>query len=123
MEVRETVELIKKIIETEKCIVLYNNDKILYQDFVRGMFPSFAKEYPILFKKVIFKEDLSNLEMMLRAIEKIQSGQDHKEITNKIGEKLAEDYLYPVLGKPPPKDENDNEEKKMPEIKIIDGNK
>jgi len=53
-----------------------------------------------LFKKIVFKEDLSMLEIFLTKIEALENGTSEQEVTTNIGETLAEKYLYPVLGKP-----------------------
>ena len=46
------------------------------------------------------------LEPMLSSIESLSKGtRTDKEITVDIGEKLAEKYLYPTFGKPPPKND------------------
>jgi hypothetical protein len=68
------------------------------------MFPTFPKDYPLLFKKIINKEDIALLTTMLNSIDAISSGKDEKEITNGLGEHLAEKYIYPVLGAPPIKE-------------------
>ena len=105
-EIRETVDLIQKIINTDSYLIMKNNDKIFYREKVNKLFPSFAEQYPILFKKIIFHEDLSMLEPMLKSIDEVVEGKNAKEITRNLSEQIAEKYLYPTIGKPvlPPED-------------------
>ena len=99
-QIRETVNLIQQVINTPIFVVLSNEDKSKYQDELRKLFPTFAEEYPSLFKKVILNQDLSMLDQMLKSIDDLNTGKNEKDITTSIGESLAEKYLYPVLGKP-----------------------
>jgi hypothetical protein len=99
--IRDTVFIIQKMIDTEQCKQLEKEDVDKYREMLHSLFTSFATEYPSLFKQIIFRRDLSMLEMMLKKIEDLQAGKiDEKEITTKIGETLAEKYIYPVVGKP-----------------------
>ena len=99
-ELRESINIINKIINTDEYKIMKNNDKIYYQDSIQKIFPSFASQYPILFKKLIFNDDLSMLEPMLKSIDDVVSGKNPKEITRNLSEQIAEKYLYPTMGKP-----------------------
>jgi hypothetical protein len=99
-EIRETVSLIQKIINTDSYLIMRNNDKTFYFDKVSKLFPSFAEQYPILFKKIIYHEDLSMLGPMLNSIDDVVEGKNAKEITKNLSEQIAEKYLYPTIGKP-----------------------
>ena len=99
-ELREGIELIQKIISMDNYMIMKNNDKIIYENSVRKLFPLFAEQYPLLFKKVIFNEDLSMLEPMLQSIDDVVAGKDAKEITQNLSEQIAEKYLSPTMGKP-----------------------
>jgi hypothetical protein len=99
-KIRETIELIKQIINTEKCVNLEKDDVVKYREYIYQLFPTFANEYPSLFKKIIFRQDISMLETMLQSIEDLHNGRSEKDITTSIGESLAEKYIYPVFGKP-----------------------
>jgi len=103
-EIKETVKLIQNIINTEEYIILQRDDNIKYRNSLIQMFPTFADDYPILFKKIINKEDITMLTTMLNSLDEISSGKDEKQITEGLGEHLAEKYLYPVLGAPPIKE-------------------
>jgi len=103
-EIKQSVELIQKIMNTEEYIILQREDNIKYRNNLISMFPTFANDYPLLFKKIINKEDIGMLTTMLNSIDAISSGKDEKEITNGLGEHLAEKYIYPVLGAPPIKE-------------------
>jgi hypothetical protein len=99
--IRETTVLIQKMIDTEQCKQLEKEDLDQYRQMLHSLFPTFATDYPSLFKQIIFRRDLSMLEVMLKKIEDLQAGSiSEKEITTTIGESLAEKYIYPVFGKP-----------------------
>jgi F0F1-type ATP synthase delta subunit len=99
--VRQTTVLIQKIIDTDQCKQLEKDDPNKYRDVVTQLFPTFAADYPSLFKLIIFRRDLSMLEMMLQKIEALKDGsKTEKEITTSIAETLAQKYVYPVVGKP-----------------------
>lgn len=99
--VRQTTVLIQKMIDTEQCKQLEKEDPNKYRELLTELFPTFAADYPSLFKLIIFRRDLSMLEMMLQKIESLKAGSStEKDITTSIGETLAEKYIYPVLGKP-----------------------
>ena len=108
-EIRESITLIQQMINTEKFIQLFAEDQSKYKYELSQLFPTFSSEYPILFKKVILKQDLVMLEQMLKSIEDLNNGKDEKNVTTSIGESLAEKYLYPVLGKPETKNEKNPE--------------
>jgi len=104
-KIRETIELIKQMINTESCINLEKEDGVKYREYLNVLFPTFAAEYPLLFKKVILRQDLSMLEPMLQSIEDLHNGKSERDIATNIGETLAEKYIYPVFGKPESKTE------------------
>jgi len=98
---RDQIKIIQQLANTQLCIDLASDDKGKYVDHMKTIFPEFSEKYMILFKKIIFREDLTMLEPMLKSLEELESGKiTEKDITTNIGETLAEKYLYPVLGKP-----------------------
>ena len=103
-EIKQTVELIQKIINTEEFITLKNEDDVKYRNKLITLFPTFSQDYPSLFKKIINNDDLTMLNTMLNSLSDISSGKNEKQITTELGEHLAEKYLYPVLGAPPIKE-------------------
>lgn len=98
--IRDQVKIIQQMANTDLCKSLMADDKMQYLEHMKTLFPDFSEKYMSLFKKIVFKEDLSMLEIFLTKIEAIENGTSEQEITTDIGEKLAEKYLYPVLGKP-----------------------
>ncbi len=100
-KIRDTVEIIKQMANTELCVNLSQSDKNSYQEYMKELFPEFSQNYVGLFKKIIFREDLTMLNAMLKNLEDLNNGVvQEKDVTTNIGESLAEKYLYPVLGKP-----------------------
>jgi len=99
--IRDEVKIIQQMVNTELCINLLKEDKSSYLEHMKSLFPDFCQKYMGLFKKIIFKEDLTMLEPMLQQIDDLTNGvAQEKDVTTKIGETLAEKYLYPVLGRP-----------------------
>ena len=106
--IRESIDLITKIVNTEDFLLLKVTDNNAYEYNMKKMFPEFSEQYPLLFKKAINKEDLSMLDTMLQSMDEIQNKKELdtdkiKEIHTSLGEKIAEKYLYPTIGKPPTK--------------------
>jgi hypothetical protein len=99
--IRGTTILIQKMIDTDQCKELEKEDPNKYRELLTQLFPTFSADYPSLFKLIIFRRDLSMLEMMLQKIEALKDGSSNeKDITSTIGETLAEKFIYPVLGRP-----------------------
>lgn len=99
--IKDEIIIIQQLVNTELCCNLLNEDKMKYQEYLRDTFPEFSKNSPQLFKKIIFKEDLTMLDAMLKNLDDLNNGiVQEKDVTTNIGEKLAEKYLYPVLGRP-----------------------
>ena len=73
-DIRESIKLITQLINTEEYVELLKEDRMKYQEKVRSIFPTFAQEYPQLFKKVVLKGDLSMLDTMLQSIDDIRDG-------------------------------------------------
>lgn len=100
-KIRDDVFVLQKMIDTEQCKQLEKEDPDEYRKMLHSLFTPFATEHPSLFKQIIYRRDLSLLEMMLKKIEDFEAGKiNEKEITTTIGETLAEKYIYPVVGKP-----------------------
>ena len=100
-KIRNDVFVLQKMIDTEQCKQLEKEDPEKYREMLHSLFTPFATDYPSLFKQIIFRRDLSLLEMMLQKIEDLQAGKiNEKDITTSIGETLAEKYIYPAVGKP-----------------------
>lgn len=98
--IRDTVEFLKQIINTETLMLMKSNNKNDYQTYLIQLFPTFYESYPTLFNNIIQNKDLTFLEEMLEGILKIHENQDLKESIEKdLGEKLAEKYLYPNIKK------------------------
>lgn len=60
----------------------------------------FYERYPYLVKKLVKGGDLQFLDKMLENIEKIEAGEQTQAATElKLGEELANQFLYPVVKK------------------------
>ena len=58
----------------------------------------FAQDYPELFKKVIQKQDLSHLGVMLNALDKMEAGSlSQHEASILVGQRLVDKFVKPQL--------------------------
>jgi hypothetical protein len=98
--IRDTVEFLQQIVNTEKLKEMKEKNKKEYQNYLIQLFPTFYETYPTLFDNIIENKDLTFLEPMLEGIMKINENKDLKDdIEKDLGEKLAEKYLYPNIKK------------------------
>jgi len=59
---------------------------------------AFAKTYPELFKKVLEKQDLSHLGVMLNALDKMESGAlSQHQASILVGQRLVDKFVKPQL--------------------------
>jgi hypothetical protein len=59
---------------------------------------AFAKAYPELFKKVIEKQDLSHLGVMLNALDKMETGSlSQHQASILVGQRLVDKFVKPQL--------------------------
>jgi len=90
---------ILKFMSTDEMIELKANDEPEYIIVMENKFESFADRYYALFRKIISGEDLTPLMNMLAAIESVKDGKETIEDAEKrLGEDLAEQYIYPKIG-------------------------
>ena len=101
---RKELHLVK---ETVKLIQVFKNkyknefNESTLDSMLRTTFPVFVKDYETLFKMVLKTDNVEYLNVMIDGILSVCDGKNDLEtIRNSIGEQLAEDYLYPVMGKP-----------------------
>jgi hypothetical protein len=98
--IRDTVDFLQQIVNTEKLKEMKEDNKNEYQNYLIQLFPTFYETYPTLFDNIIENKDLTFLEPMLEGIMKINGNKDLKDgIEKDLGEKLAEKYLYPNIKK------------------------
>ena len=98
--IRDTVDLLQKIINTCEFKEKKENNNKEYQNYLIQIFPTFYETYPTLFNNIIENKDLSFLEPMLDGIMKINENKDLQDnIEKDLGEQLAEKYLYPNIKK------------------------
>jgi hypothetical protein len=98
--IRDTVNLLKQIINTYEFKEMKENNNKEYQNYLIQIFPTFYETYPTLFNNIIENKDLTFLESMLEGIIKINENKDLKDnIEKDLGEQLAEKYLYPNIKK------------------------
>ena len=98
--IRDTVDFLQQIINTETLKQMKSNNNNDYQTYLIQLFPTFYESYPTLFNNIIQNKDLTFLEQMLEGIVKINENQELKDSVEKdLGEKLAEKYLYPNIKK------------------------
>lgn len=70
-----------------------------YEKYLGNIFPTFVANYPTLFYFVIKDNDISFLDSMFKGIIEIAKDSNSKDsVEKKLGEDLAETYLYPKIG-------------------------
>jgi hypothetical protein len=95
--VKETVKLIQ--IFKDKYKDKFNENTL--ESMLRTTFPVFVKDYSTLFKMVLKTDNIEYLNIMIDGIMSVCDGKsDIDTVRNSIGEQLAENYLYPIMGKP-----------------------
>ena len=98
--VREQVHDILKFSKQDDQIYLKMNNIELYKYRFESNFPEFNEKYPTIMKKIINGDDLKYLNKMLDALDQIDNNETTKtDAEKKIGEELAEEYIYPLINK------------------------
>ena len=91
--IRETREWMKNNVELQK-------NQYFFKMEADKLFSNFREEYPTVYNLVINNQDISILDQMLNTIEMVNDKKMNKLDGEKlIGERLAEEYLYPVVNK------------------------
>ena len=99
-EILDTVvKIMERMLDNDmKKLKEENNNE--YLNKLEDEFPVFCEKYYTLFKMVVDGNDLSNLYKMLEMILQIQNNNiSIQDAEKKLGEELAEEYLYPNLSK------------------------
>ena len=94
----DTKENIKKVGE----IIEKHKDKTDLEKEIEVLteMPEFYESCPYLVKRLCRGQDMVMLEKMLKSLEKVEKGEATLAGTEmKLGEELAEQYLYPKLSK------------------------
>lgn len=77
-----------------------NKDEVEIEFYFLENEEEFYAEYPYLIKKLIKGGDLDFLNKMIKSLEKVENGEQSLASTElKLGEELAEKYLYPNIKK------------------------
>jgi len=96
-------ELKVKIVEVQKKIqelVKQNKTDLEIEMFFIENDSKFYEQYPYLVKKIIKGGDMSFLNIMLENLQKVEEGEQTLASTElKLGEDLAQQYLYPNVKK------------------------
>ena len=96
--VRENVKSISEKIN--KMELEGTSDPFDFEMEIMESHPEFYQTHPFLVKKLCKREDLSMLDKMLEQLKKVENG--NKSLAGvelKLGEELANQYLYPVVNK------------------------
>jgi len=92
-------EIISFSLKDEQIYLKQNNFE-LYKYRFESNFPEFNEKYPTVMKKIVNGDDLKYLDKMIEALEKIENNEISKtEAEKKLGEELAEEYIYPLINK------------------------
>jgi hypothetical protein len=97
------IDVIKSTVKSinlalDKLIEEGNTDPFENELKILELFPEFYDNYPFLVKKLCKKQDISMLYNMLENLKQIENGNKTLEtVEKKLGEELANEYLYPNL--------------------------
>jgi hypothetical protein len=82
-KIRDTIILIQQFLTVDSIKQLYEDDFDEYRKTLNEIFPIFSAKFPSLFEKIIKKEDISQLNIILDTHVQIS----HGELTMEEGEK------------------------------------
>ena len=99
-KIKENIDMIIKIRDTNNIQNIKKYSIKKYKQTITTIFPTFAEEYATIFKLILDNEDLSKLYYMFNSINQIKKGKNKDKVEKEVGEMLAEEYLYPIVGKP-----------------------
>ena len=98
-KIKKDIDLIKKCVEEGEKNGITTD--IMLENKVFDDHPDIYEKYPWLVKHITKKQNNEYLDKMLNALEKVSKGETTlMDAGKEIGEELAEEYLYPKLGKP-----------------------
>jgi hypothetical protein len=96
--IRQTVQTISDKIKQMELSGI--TDSFDFEMKIMELYPEFYQSNPFLVKKIARREDLSMLDKMLQQLENVESGNKSlASVELKLGEELADQYLYPVINK------------------------
>ena len=97
---KELTIKIKQVQERISEMVKTNKTKVEIEMFFMDNDTEFYERYPYLVKKLIKGGSLEFLDKMLENIKKIEEGEQTQAATElKLGEELAQQFLYPSIKK------------------------
>ena len=103
-EKKKELDLIKEIVSLLQVFKNKYKNQVSHQtldEMLRTTFSSFSKNYEPIYKMVLINDDLSILNEMINNIYQICDGKKELEdVKTEFGNKLAEKYIFPSLGKP-----------------------
>lgn len=118
-DVEEKKKELKLIKETVGLLQIFKNkykNQVNHQvldDMLRSTFSSFSRNYEPIYKMVLINDDMTMLDQMINDIFEICDGtKNFDDVKKEFGDKLAEKYIYPKLGKPDEKNEKNKKKKK-----------
>ena len=89
---------IKKFTDLDEFKEIKKRDKFQYEFAVGELFPTFAQEYPFLFRKIANGDDLTMLFKMLDSITSVNKGEMTKiQVEQSLGHDLANLYVHPAM--------------------------
>lgn len=102
--INETLQLVKQFVDSPEVQKLKEERGFEeYKKYIIRIFPLFYEDFPSLVDMVIEGRDTTFINRMFDALVEIDKGGNKEDVEKKLGEELAEIYLYPKIGKPPKK--------------------
>ncbi len=96
--IKNSIAIIKKFVSDHDKIGITNPSDL--QILFTKAHPEIYKKYATVVKTICRKDDLTILNKMIKSLEQVNKGKKTmKEVSNNLGEELADKYLYPKVGK------------------------
>ena len=96
-QIREYVDIIVKIKNSNKIKKLKKKSQKEYEEFMDSNFTFFKLNYHTIYKTILIEDNIEYLNMMLNMKDEIDNGGDKNKIEKNMGEILAKEYIYPII--------------------------
>jgi len=99
-ELLDNIITVLEYMNTEEMINLKIKDETKYKDIMEKKFYKFSDKYYATFQKLLSGEDITQLFDMIAMLERVKKGNiNFESAEKKIGEQLAQKYIYPNFDK------------------------
>lgn len=102
LELDSVKTILDTILEAKRNLLLTNKKTVAeFDELMSNLFPLFKDKYPTLYKMALKQNDMSMAYQMVEQMKKVNNGTiKMDDVRNDFGEKLAQQYVYPLVGEP-----------------------